>query len=202
MRFATLHRAGLPAKPMEAVRAWVEAARAAGVDQASSCCLATVGAHGFPDSRMVVARVVDADGVVFCSHRDSAKATQLQARPAAALTFFWPSLMQQLRLRGPVGVAGDEVSEKLWSGLSRASRAAAIASDQATSVPDRAALDRVFDAAMERVDEHTTRPPTWVAYRLRPTSVELWQGHPEDRRHDRFRYERSGGSWKIRRLMP
>jgi len=30
-----------------------------------------------------------------------------------------------------------------------------------------------FDAAMERVDEDSTRPPTWVAYRLRPASVEL-----------------------------
>jgi len=198
----TLHRGDLPTEPMDAVVAWLDDARARGEEQAGACCLATVDADGAPDARMVVARVVDADGVVFCTHADSAKATQLRARPAAALTFFWPSVMRQVRLRGPAAVAGDVVAEALWKGLSRTSRAAAIASDPVTSMPDRAALDRAFDAAMERVDEDSTRPPTWVAYRLRPASVELWQGHPEDRRHDRFRYEHADGSWELHRLMP
>ena len=197
-----LHRDDLPTEPMDAVVAWLEDARVLGERQADACCLATVDADGAPDARMVVARVVDADGIVFCTHADSAKAAQLRARPAAALTFFWPSQMRQVRLRGPVADAGDDVADGLWNGLSRTSRVGAIASDQVASVPDRAELDRAFDAAVERVDEDSTRPPTWVAYRLRPASVELWQGHPEDRRHDRFRYEHADGSWELHRLMP
>lgn len=42
----------------------------------------------------------------------------------------------------------------------------------------------------------------WVAYRLQPTSVEVWQGHAEDRRHDRFRYLRTADNWRLERLMP
>lgn len=196
-----LHRSDLPTDPMDAVVAWLEEARDVGVEQSSACCLATVDAHGAPDARMVVARVVDTDGIVFCTHPDSAKAAQLGARPAAALTFFWPSLMRQVRLRGPVEPDGEAVVAALWSSLSTTSRAAAIASDQVTGAADRAALDRAFDAAVERVED-TAKPSNWVAYRLRPRSLELWQGHPENRRHDRFSYDRSDETWKVRRLMP
>jgi pyridoxamine 5'-phosphate oxidase len=46
------------------------------------------------------------------------------------------------------------------------------------------------------------RPSYWGGYRLRPTSIEFWKGHPH-RLHDRLVYRRAGdGSWTIQRLAP
>ena len=36
---------------------------------------------------------------------------------------------------------------------------------------------------------------------VRPESVEFWQGRPS-RLHDRLRYERVAGGWRIERLAP
>jgi pyridoxamine 5'-phosphate oxidase len=45
-------------------------------------------------------------------------------------------------------------------------------------------------------------PPHWGGYRLKPDTMEFWQGRP-NRLHDRFRYTRqTDGSWFIERLAP
>jgi len=44
-------------------------------------------------------------------------------------------------------------------------------------------------------------PPNWGGYRLRPETVEFWQGRP-DRLHDRLRYRLVDGSWIVERLAP
>jgi pyridoxamine 5'-phosphate oxidase len=62
-------------------------------------------------------------------------------------------------------------------------------------------MERVatFDARYPGDD--VPRPPFWGGYRVVPITVEFWQGRPH-RLHDRFRYERSGDGWTIRRLAP
>ena len=44
-------------------------------------------------------------------------------------------------------------------------------------------------------------PPYWGGYRVRPETIEFWQGR-ESRLHDRIRYLRSGEAWRIERLAP
>ena len=45
-------------------------------------------------------------------------------------------------------------------------------------------------------------PPHWGGYRLKPDTMEFWQGRP-NRLHDRFGYTRqSDDSWRIDRLAP
>ena len=45
-------------------------------------------------------------------------------------------------------------------------------------------------------------PPFWAGYRVRPDTIEFWQGRA-DRTHDRFEYARQpDGSWRIDRLSP
>jgi pyridoxamine 5'-phosphate oxidase len=44
-------------------------------------------------------------------------------------------------------------------------------------------------------------PPQWGGWRIRPETVEFWQGRP-NRMHDRLVYDRSGGEWLLKRLAP
>jgi pyridoxamine 5'-phosphate oxidase len=44
-------------------------------------------------------------------------------------------------------------------------------------------------------------PPHWGGYRLDPETIEFWAGR-EHRLHDRFRYSRDGGGWRVERLFP
>ncbi|MGR5541429.1 pyridoxine 5'-phosphate oxidase C-terminal domain-containing protein, partial [Vibrio campbellii] len=44
-------------------------------------------------------------------------------------------------------------------------------------------------------------PSFWGGYRIRPESIEFWQGG-EHRLHDRFLYSSSQNQWDIERLAP
>ena len=68
----------------------------------------------------------------------------------------------------------------------------------------REALDASLVAVRERFGEsgEVPLPPFWGGYRVRPETVEFWQGRA-DRTHDRFEYTRQAdGLWQIDRLSP
>jgi pyridoxamine 5'-phosphate oxidase len=44
-------------------------------------------------------------------------------------------------------------------------------------------------------------PPHWGGWRIRPQTVEFWQGR-RDRMHDRLVFVLTGDDWKVRRLAP
>ena len=60
--------------------------------------LASVDAQGRPDVRMVLLKNADARGFVFYTNLESAKGTELQGRPDAALCFHWKSLRRAVRI--------------------------------------------------------------------------------------------------------
>src|SRR6266540_91733 len=66
---------------------------------------------------------------------------------------------------------------------------------------------RVLDARMAEMTERfgakpIPLPPQWGGYRVKPDTIEFWQGRP-NRLHDRFRYAcQADGSWLIERLAP
>ena len=57
-------------------------------------------------------------------------------------------------------------------------------------------------AAPKIAPDAVPRPATWGGYRVRPETVEFWQGR-RDRRHDRLVYRHDGDDgWVIERLAP
>lgn len=199
---AGLERADLSDDPLAQLMLWYSQAEEAGCTEPNAMTLSTVGADGGPDSRIVLARGIDPHGITFFTNRESAKGREIAADPAAAVTFAWLELHRQVRIRGRVSVADDSVSDSYFAGRPRASQIGAWASPQSRSITDRAELDRLVEQVEARfAGVDVPRPPHWGGYVVTPDRVEFWQGRPS-RLHDRFVYERAGGSWTVTRLAP
>jgi pyridoxamine 5'-phosphate oxidase len=181
---------------------WFDDANAADLVEPSAMTLATAGADGVPSARMVLLRGVDQRGFVFYTNYESRKAAELAANPRAALVFWWGALQRQVRVEGPVERTSQEESEAYFRTRPLGSRLSAWASPQSRVIPGRAVLDeRVAELAARHPDGDVPLPPFWGGYRLVPEVVELWQGRP-NRLHDRLRYTRTPGGWRIERLAP
>jgi pyridoxamine 5'-phosphate oxidase len=183
---------------------WLGDAVRAELPEPTAMALATVDAHGRPSARIVLLKGRDAGGFVFFTNYQSRKGTDLAAQPGAALLFHWVELERQVRIEGTVTQVAPGESDAYFASRPERSRVGAWASPQSRPIPDRAWLEREFDAATVRFTAAgglVPRPPHWGGYRLSPTLLEFWQGR-RSRLHDRIRYRREGASWRIERLAP
>ena len=179
---------------------WFDAAVAARVPEPTAMTLATV-ADGQPSARIVLLKAVDAAGFVFFTNYDSRKGRELAAAPRAALLFFWPELERQVRIEGDVAKVSAPESDAYFASRPHASQIGAWASPQSRAIADRTVLERSYAEEEARYAEGVPRPPHWGGYRLRPLTLEFWQGRPS-RLHDRIVYRRQGDTWHVQRLAP
>src|SRR6185503_11458489 len=88
--------------PIKQVQLWFSDAIAAKLPLPEAMTLATATPEGRPSARMVLLKQVDQDGFVFYTNYRSAKASQLDANPYAALVFYWTQIDRQVRIEGSV----------------------------------------------------------------------------------------------------
>lgn len=198
-----LHKESLPETPIALLNAWLEDARRVNPTEFNAMCLSTVDAEGRPDARMVLAKDVSADGVSFFTNAQSNKGMQLKETPLAALTFYWPELERQLRIRGVVNALSAEENDAYFRSRPRTSQLGAWASNQSRPSAGAAALDEQFKAAERRFakTEVIERPLHWGGFRVSLEEVEFWQGRPS-RLHHRWRYRQLNGQWEVEGLQP
>ncbi len=195
-----LRRADLNPDPIAQFRDWFAVAERE-VPLPEAITLATVDGAG-PDARMVLLKGANAEGFRFFSNYESAKAAQLAGSPAAALIAYWRELDRQVRARGQVERLAESESDSYFATRPRDSQLGAWASPQSQPIDSRDELDRRLAQVEERFgDGGIPRPPNWGGFLLRPQVVEFWQGQV-GRLHDRFRYTRDDGGWRIERLAP
>ena len=199
---AGLEEANLADDPVAQFQRWFAEVEAAGYWEPNAMVLSTVAADGSPSARNVLLKRVDERGFVLFTNYTSDKASELEATHRAALTFSWTELRRQVRVVGDAQRLTDEESDRYWTTRPRGSQLGAWSSDQSAVVPDRATLERSFAEQQERwAGREVERPDHWGGYRVRPDTVEFWQGRP-DRLHDRFRYRREQDGWVVERRAP
>jgi pyridoxamine 5'-phosphate oxidase len=198
-----LRRTDLDPDPIKQFALWFEQALAADLTDANSMNLATSSASGIPSARMVLLKGFDQDGFVFFTNYNSAKAKQLDENPRAALVFYWAELERQICITGSVTRVSPEESESYFKTRPSGSQLGAWASKQSEIVSSREALEMQLEEATQRfTGGEVPCPPFWGGYRVRPETIEFWQGRP-NRLHDRLRYRRSSDdTWILERLQP
>ncbi|SEP20292.1 Pyridoxamine 5'-phosphate oxidase [Methylobacterium sp. ap11] len=188
--------------PWGLFRQWFADAQASEPEDPNAMALATSGADGLPDVRIVLLKDADERGFVFYTNTLSMKGQELADNPQAALVMHWKSLRRQVRARGTVTKVSDAEADAYYASRPRDSRLGAWASRQSQPLESRDVLIRAVDEMRARFpDEAVPRPPHWTGYRIAPVTMEFWQDGAY-RLHDRVRFTREGEAWTGNRLYP
>ena len=194
----------LDESPVQQWHAWYVEAAEAELPEPNAMAVSTIDAEGMPDSRIVLVRGLDDDGLTFFGNYNSAKGQQLDANPVASAVFPWIGLHRQVRVRGTVEMLPRHESDAYFASRPRDSQLGAWASPQSEVISGREVLnERHAEFAEKFAGVEVLRPPHWGGWLLVPEVFEFWQGRP-NRLHDRFRYRRDDETqdWVIERLAP
>ena len=194
----------LDESPVQQWHAWYVEAAEAELPEPNAMAVSTIDAEGMPDSRIVLVRGLDDDGLTFFGNYNSAKGQQLDANPVASAVFPWIGLHRQVRVRGTVDMLPRHESDAYFASRPRDSQLGAWASPQSEVISGREILnERHAEFAEKFAGVEVLRPPHWGGWLLVPEVFEFWQGRP-NRLHDRFRYRRDDVTqdWVIERLAP
>jgi len=199
---ARLDEKGVSRDPIAEFARWFAEAQAAQLEEPNAMTLATATPDAVPSARIVLLKGFDERGFVFFTDYRSRKGRELDANPRAALVLHWKELERQVRIVGEVIRASVEESEAYYSSRPLGSRLGAWVSHQSQAIASR----EVLEAGLREIERRfpggdVPLPPHWGGYRVRPESIEFWQGR-ENLLHDRIRYTRQDASWRIERLSP
>lgn len=190
--------------PVALLRDWLREASRTEPSDPNAMSLATLGADGLPNVRIVLLKEIAADGLVFYTNYGSVKGGELDAGGGAAIALHWKSVRRQVRARGPVDRVAPDRSDAYYDSRPLDSRLGAWASRQSRPLENRQILEDELEAARRTHGDRPPRPEHWGGYRLRPVEVEFW-AEGAHRLHDRFRWSRSsvtGIDWQVCRLYP
>lgn len=172
--------------------------------------LSTVDEEGHPDARVVLLKGLGADlhpavpfnAFLFYTNYLSPKAQQLDKTPHAALTFYWPQLARQVRVRGVVQRVSKDLSAAYFRSRPLSSQCSAIVSPQSQPIVQRELLEEQVDALLKRSTSTVLDCPAhWGGYQVLATTIEFWQGR-DNRLHDRVAYQLHGAQWHKQHLAP
>jgi pyridoxamine 5'-phosphate oxidase len=191
------------ADPYQQFTKWWTEAVASDIEEVNAMTLATASSDGLPSARIVLLKGFDEKGYVFFSNYQSYKGQQLAENPRACLVFFWKELERQVRITGLVEKVSAQESDAYFHSRPEGSKIGAWASPQSQVIASRSWLeDKERSMRHQFLDKPMKRPEHWGGYRVKPITLEFWQGRP-NRLHDRILYNlQADGSWTQERLAP
>ncbi len=202
-----LDEADLQAEPTAQFERWLGEVIELGIPEPNAMVLSTADATGRPSSRHVLLKGVSLEGFVFFTNYGSRKGLEMAANPYASLCFPWFCIGRQVIVTGSVSKVTEVETAAYFRTRPRDSQLGAWASArQSAPVESRESLDDAFAAVRTRFADtaEIAPPPFWGGYRVRPDTVEFWQGRVA-RMHDRLRYRRIADAeppWVVERLSP
>ncbi|KAK6067153.1 pyridoxamine 5 -phosphate oxidase [Seiridium cupressi] len=180
----------LPITPQEAFEAWLDEAIAQGITEPHAMILSTVDEQGRPDARVLILKDLDERGWHFAAKSTSSKGRQIEKNAEVALTFYWPKLGRQVRIRGSAHPQSEEDCARDFAERPVSSKISAAASKQSDVLSSPDELKEALKSAEALFKEHPEQIlPAWKVYAVAPIVVEFWQG-ATDRMHKRVVYER------------
>lgn len=196
-----LDESQMSADPIVELQKWMQIAIDANVVEPNAMTLATATKDAFPNARMVLAKGIDARGIVFYTNYESHKGRELDTNPKAALDFYWKEIARQIRIQGNVERVGPTESDAYFKTRPRESQLGAWVSNHQSEPITRAELDaRHGELEKKFSGTEIPRPPFWGGYRVTPTRFEFWLGGP-GRLHDCVAYVHDG-AWERMRVSP
>ena len=190
--------------PFRLLTDWLAEAKRTEIADANAMTLATSGAAGQPDARIVLLKSHDEQGLVFYTNYESRKGQELAENPRACLNFHWKTLQRQVRVLGRVEKVDPVEADGYFASRPRISKLGAWASDQSRPLAERSVLEaRLAEAEARFPDNNVSRPPHWSGFRVVPLRFEFWREMPY-RLHDRLILSRASetGAWETSRLFP
>jgi pyridoxamine 5'-phosphate oxidase len=203
-REGELNREDMASDPFRQFDLWFKEALAKPeISEANAMTLATAGADGRVTARTVLLKAWDEKGFVFFTNYHSVKGQQIAENDQVALLFPWLPLERQVSVSGRAEKIAAAESLAYFSSRPFTSRLGAWVSDQSSIVTSRKLLEMKFEEVRQKyANGDVPIPDFWGGYRVRPETVEFWQGRTS-RLHDRFLYTRKDeNDWSLDRLSP
>ena len=193
----------LASEPMAQFESWFSQACTVDPEAPNALSLATASSAGRPSVRTVLLKLYDESGFIFFTNYGSRKGRDLSENPFGSMLFPWTRQGRQVIANGPVTRISSAESLKYFLSRSRGSQLGAWTSAQSSVISARSVLEsKLYEMKSKFSHGEVPLPSFWGGYRLKPETVEFWQGQA-DRMHDRFLYSRdTNGHWQVERLAP
>ena len=205
-----LDQQSVPTSPFELLKAWMNEAIEAQVQEPYAMSLATCGADNKPSVRIVLLREITDTGIVFYTNYESAKGQDIAENPNAEALFFWHKLERQIRISGSIAKIDATKSAAYFQKRPHDSQVGAwVSQPQSGEVANRTLMEQTFEQLQTDypTDSKVPTPDFWGGYEITIEKIEFWQGRA-NRMHDRIVYtlETTGSNgvlnWTTKRLLP
>ena len=205
-----LDQQSVPTSPFELLKAWMNEAIEAQVQEPYAMSLATCGADNKPSVRIVLLREITDTGIVFYTNYESAKGQDIAENPNAEALFFWHKLERQIRISGSIAKIDAAKSAAYFQKRPHDSQVGAwVSQPQSGEVANRTLMEQTFEQLQTDypTDSKVPTPDFWGGYEITIEKIEFWQGRA-NRMHDRIVYtlETTGSNgvlnWTTKRLLP
>lgn len=164
--------------PLEQFKAWFALASAPtdtnsasgvpAVREPEGMCISSVSSDGYPSSRMVLLRGVDAAGWTFYTNYNSRKSNELMDNGKIAVCWYWKEISRQIRAVGRVEKVDRKDSEEYFASRPRGSQIGAWASEQSRVIGEGELEERVKRLEKEWEGREVVCPEHWGGWRIVP----------------------------------
>ncbi len=199
----TLDESEVDNNPFNQFTKWWGEAIDSKIEEVNAMTVSTVTQENKPAARICLLKGYDENGFVFYTNYMSAKGSEIANNSNVCLLLFWKELERQVRIDGIATKVDTAESDEYFCSRPVGSRIGAWCSPQSQVIEGRHILEENVRKYTEKFKdtEDVPRPPHWGGYRIKPVTIEFWQGR-SSRLHDRILYTAEGNKWRIQRVAP